>query len=497
MARHLSHIALSVSLLFVGGCAVGPDYVCPELASPPSFMGSKDVADRKVVAEQPGTTSEAWWDRFDDPLLSRLIGQALSQNLDIAQAVARVSQARAGLQTATAALLPSGTVAGSATAAHFSEQSFASGPVGTPGVGRNAEQYEAYLNAGWEIDLFGGLRRDREASLARYIASSADADATRLSIAAQVADTYIVVRALQLRIAVVEGQVETQRKLVDTITLQYRKGIAAELQVRQSEGILAQVEAGLPELQAGLDAAMNSLDVLLGQQPGTNRAALAAPSAIPAPPAIVEIGSPGDLLRRRPDLVVAENQLHAANAQIGSAISEYFPKFSVGGFLGSATTSAGNLLEGPANTAQGILGLRWRLFDFGRVDAEIKAARGRNAEALAAYRASVLRASEDVENAFSSLLNSESQTRTLMRGEVALARAQQVATAAYHGGVVSLIEVLDADTRLLQTRDRLAQSRAQSARAAVASFRALGGGWESPLEPGSPGLSKSVPSKSP
>jgi outer membrane protein TolC len=185
------------------------------------------------------------------------------------------------------------------------------------------------------------------------------------------------------------------------------------------------------------------------------------------------------MIRRRPDLIVAERRVAAANARIGVAISEYYPKFSLGALLGSATTiSSGNLFTSGANQALGVLGLRWRLFDFGRVDAQIAAARGQEAEALATYRLAVLRATEDVENAFSALVKREAQVGILTQGESSLARARENADAAYRGGVVSLIEVLDADTNLLQVRDAKAQAQTEAARAAIASFRALGGGWD-------------------
>jgi outer membrane protein TolC len=184
------------------------------------------------------------------------------------------------------------------------------------------------------------------------------------------------------------------------------------------------------------------------------------------------------VIRRRPDLIVAERRLAAANARIGVAISEYYPKLPLGALFGSATTiSSGNLFTSGANQALGVLGLRWRLFDFGRVDAQIAAARGQEAEALAAYRLAVLRATEDVENAFSALVKREAQVGILTQGESSLARARENADAAYRGGVVSLIEVLDADSNLLQVRDAKAQAQTEAARAAIASFRALGGGW--------------------
>ncbi|WP_253183361.1 efflux transporter outer membrane subunit [Sphingobium phenoxybenzoativorans] len=459
----------------LAGCAVGPNYHRPAIASAPAYMGSPAVAARSQAAP---ITTDSWWAGFGDPVLSDLVMKALEQNLDVAQAVARVSQAKASLRAADAALLPSASISASAATAHQSLET----PIGriagaVPGFDRNGQLYDASLGASWEIDLFGGLRRGSEAARAGYQASQAGVAAARLSVAAQVADTYIAIRGLQARLSVAEQQVSTQRRLVDTVRLQYDKGVAAELQLRQAEGALTQVEASVPVLRIGLEAAMNSLDILLGAQPGTYRQTLAAVSPIPDAPAIGETGGPGDLLRRRPDLIIAERKLAASNARIGVAVSEYFPKFSIGGLIGSATTVAGNMFTGGANQAQGVLGLRWRLFDFGRVDAEIAAAKGANAEALASYRLAVLRASEDVENAFSALVQREAQEATLARGEIALTRAQSASLAAYKGGVISLIEVLDADRRLLDTRDARVQAQAEAARAAVASFRALGGGW--------------------
>ncbi|USI73452.1 efflux transporter outer membrane subunit [Sphingomonas morindae] len=473
-----SHLTALLSASLLGGCAVGPDYHRPPIAAPAAFLGTPAVAARAApIAAATAARDGAWWSGFGDPMLTGLVDKALAQNLDIAQAIARVTQARAGLHEANAALLPSGTVTGSAAAVRLSGDTLQGRQLAAFGIGRNQEAYEGDVAASWEIDLFGGLRRDREAAFDAYQGSRAGVAAARLAVAAEVADTYIAIRGLQARLAVAEAQVTTQQRLVDTIALQYRKGVAAELQLRQAEGVLAQVKASVPLLQVALDGALNGLDVLMGEQPGTERALLAPPAAIPLAPAITDIGSPADLLQRRPDLIVAERQLAASNARIGSAISEYFPKISLTGLIGTAATGPAGLFTGGAFQAQGVAGLRWRLFDFGRVDAEIKAARGRNAEALAAYRLAVLRASEDVENAFSTLVHREQQQQTLAGGEAALARAQQASMAAYKGGVVSLIEVLDADTRLLETRDALVQARTESARAAVASFRALGGGW--------------------
>jgi len=462
--------------VLLGGCAVGPRYVEPASHVPAAFVTGPAVEAR--TASVASADLVEWWRSFDDPLLTSLVERALAQNLDLQQAVARVSQARAALKGANAALLPSGQTSGQAGETYQSLET----PIGRigsafPQFERSTELYELDLGASWELDLFGGRDAARDAARAEWQASAAGAVAARLAVAAQTADTYVMIRALQARLAIARSQMETQQKLVDLTALQYQKGVAAELQLRQAEGTLAQVRASVPALQNELDIAMNALDVLLGVQPGATRSELAQSSPIPLAPAISMAGGPASLLRRRPDIIAAERTLAASNARIGAAMSEYYPKFSLSGLLGTATTAAGGLFTGNATQASGFLGLRWRLFDFGRVDAEIKAAKGRNAEALAAYRLTVLRASQDVEDAFSTLARQEARAAALGQGEISLARARQASLAAYKGGAVSMVEVLDADRRLLETRDGAVQARAAAARGAIASFRALGGGW--------------------
>lgn len=297
-------------------------------------------------------------------------------------------------------------------------------------------------------------------------------------MAAQTTDSYISIRGLQTRIAVARQQVQAQEELLATVNLLYSQGLAAELQVYQVEGALAQVRASVPVLESGLDTAMNALDVMLGSTPGKYRPELAIAKAIPVAPQISASGSPSELLTRRPDLIAAEHRLAASNARIGIALAEYYPKLSLSGLLGSATSvSGGNLFSNGASQAAGVLGLRWRLFDFGRIDAQIELAKGQEAEDLAAYRLAVLHATEDVGNAFSALIKREEQTDLLSQGVDSLARARQASFTSYQQGVVSLIEVLQADENLLRASDTRAQAQTESARAAVAAFKALGGGW--------------------
>ncbi|MEQ9724188.1 efflux transporter outer membrane subunit [Pseudomonas sp. WHRI 8822A] len=468
-------LALVISTSLAAGCAVGPDYHRPDAPLADHYLGQAAVERRAAVA--PASFAR-WWAGFGDAQLSALVDKALAQNLDIAQARARVLQARAGLGAANAALLPSATVNGQAARAYQSVET----PLGrvldaAPGYDRYGNSYEANLEAGWELDVFGGLRRGKEAALADFQASEAGAVATRLAVAAQTADVYTSIRGLQARLAIARRQVDTQQALLDKVRLLHSRGLAAEYQVQQTEGELAHVRASLPVLQAGLDAAMNAMDVMLGSAPGTHRAEFAVASAIPRAPQLAATGTPADLLRRRPDLIAAERRLVASNARIGEAISEYYPKFSLSALLGSASTQSGNLFSVGAAQSAGVLGLRWRLFDFVRINAQIDLAKGQEAEALAAYRESVLRASEDVENAFSALINRETQAATLTAGETSLASARQSSFTAYRSGTASLIEVLNADQTLLRTADARAQAQTESARAAIAAFRALGGGW--------------------
>lgn len=477
MLAYPRSLALVLSIGALTGCAVGPEYRQPEIALSSTFLRQEGIDHRQV---QDKTDLRAWWAGFNDSLLTHFVSLALEQNLDIAQAAARVGQSRASLRYADGALLPAANLSVNAARAYQSVET----PLGqvldaTPGFDRSGSAYEANVGASWEIDVFGGLRRGQEAARAAYEASEAGAVATRLAVAAQTADVYITIRGLQARIAIARQQVETRRQLLAMVRLQYEKGLAAELQMNQADGSLTQAETQIPVLEAGLDSAMNALDVLLGVQPGTYRSELAQVTPLPVAPGLGETGTPAEMIRRRPDLIVAERRLAAANARIGVAVSEYYPKFSLAALVGSATAIAsGNLFSGAASQAQGVLGLRWRLFDFGRVDAQIAAARGQEAEALAAYRLAVLRAAEDVENAFSALVKREAQVGILTRGESSFARARENSLAAYKGGVVSLIEVLDADSNLLQARDAKAQAQTEAARAAIASFRALGGGWD-------------------
>jgi NodT family efflux transporter outer membrane factor (OMF) lipoprotein len=460
------------------GCAVGPDYRPAPLALR-RFHNASAVEARTTAA--PAPPLDRWWTGFGDPVLTSIVERALDQNLDLAAALARVDQARAAARGAGAALLPTADATAQATTVRVSLES----PIGAigrhlPGFDRNFSLYDIGVGASWEIDLFGGLRRGAEAARAEAEAAEAAGVGNRITVAADAADAYLLVRGFQARLAFARAQVATDERLLELVRLRFARDVASDREVAQGEALLAGARSTVPLLVSGLEAELNRLDVLMGDQPGTHAAELAREAAIPAIPTIPPNDEAVDVLRRRPDVIAAERHLAASNAGIGAALGQYYPKVSIAGLLGFESMDVSHLFRSATFQPQGIAGLRWRLFDFGKIAAEVAQARGAEAEALARYRQSILRAAEDVENAFMALVQSEARARELLNEVAALERARDTAEAAYRGGIISLTDVLDADRLLLVAQDELAKTRADAARAAVASFRALGGGWSGP-----------------
>jgi NodT family efflux transporter outer membrane factor (OMF) lipoprotein len=466
---------LLVVLAALSGCAVGPTY-----REPAPTLGDfhTAAASEARATSAPAPTLDTWWDGFNDPLLTSIVQQARRQNLDLAAALARVQQARAAARETGAQLLPTVDLDGQAARIHQSLES-PTGQIAShlPGYNRNQSVYDAGLGAAWELDLFGGLRRGREAASDEADAARAEQVGVRISITADAADTYLRIRGDQARIAVAKQQIATDERLLDLVRQRFGRGLAAVREVAQAEALLSQARASLQPLSIDLEAQMNRLDVLLGVQPGTSAPELQRLSDIPSAPSVPADAKPIDVLRRRPDVIAAERQLAASNARIGQALAEYYPKISLAGVLGYESSRTGDLFKAATFQPEGVAGLRWRVFDFGKVSAEVAQAKGANAEALARYRQAVLRAAEDVEDAFTSLVQLEAHQRELLTEVAALTRARDASQEAYQGGVIALTDVLDADRQLLTAQDELAQTRANSARATVGTFRALGGGW--------------------
>jgi NodT family efflux transporter outer membrane factor (OMF) lipoprotein len=463
--------------LSIAGCAVGPDYRKPSTTLRP-FHSSAALKARGTSASAPALGQ--WWLGFDDPELTRIAQRALDQNLDLAAAIARVEQARAAAREAGAQLLPTADLTAQAARIHQSLES----PLGSiardlPGFKRDQSQYDVGAAASWEIDLFGGLRRSAQAARAEAQAAEAEQLGTRITVVADAADAYLQVRGDQARIALAQDQVSTDEHLLDLVERRFRAGLATDREEAQAQALLSEARASLQPLAIDLEAQLNRLDVLMGAQPGTYAAELSSRQEIPLPPAIPSDVTPADVLRRRPDVIAAERRLAASNARIGEAIAEYYPKISISGLLGFESLSTGQLFKAATFQPEAVAGLRWRLFDFGKIDAEVAGAKGANGEALALYRQSILHAAEDVEDAFTAVVQLQAHGEELKREVAALKRARDSSQRAYAAGVIPLTDVLDADRQLLSAQDQLALTRANTDQAAVQSFRAMGGGWGS------------------
>ena len=479
MRPRLSAWAFALGLVtLITGCVVGPSYKGPPDPKLSDFHNTAAVEHRQTELSAPPV--ETWWTGFHDPVLTQIVERALAQNLDLAAAMARVDQARQVAREAGAQMLPTGAATGSVTPLRQSLNS----PIGAigrnlPGYDRNQTLYDADVGAQWEVDLFGGLHRGAEAARDEAEAAEAQQLGVRVSVVAEAADAYFQARGDQARLTIAQTQVETDKRLLELVRLRFSRGASAEKEVAQAEALLAQARTNIPPLRTALEAQLNRLDVLMGAQPGTYAAELARPAEIPGAPAIPPGQSASDLLRRRPDIVAAERRLAASNARIGVAVAEYYPKVSLSALLGFESLSSGQLFNSASFQPEATAGLRWRLFDFGRVDAEVKQADSANSQALLSYRQTILRATEDVENAFMALAQLELQTHDLRDEVDALARARDASQESYLAGASSLTDVLDADRQSLEAQDELARTRADTDRAAVMTFRALGGGWES------------------
>jgi NodT family efflux transporter outer membrane factor (OMF) lipoprotein len=477
MASIMRQLGLvTAAAIFATACAVGPGYEKPRIALAPSFAGQGDLSAR--VAAAPAPELDHWWLGFEDPALTEIVNRALAENVDLAVAMARVDQARAVAKGAGAARLPN---IGLDAQSVYQRQSLKSpeGEIASPLPGYDRRQTLDSLGVGasWEADLAGSLRHSQEAALDELQVAEAARTGTRISVAAEAADAYFRVRGAQRRIAVAEEQIRTQEDLLRLVQDRFTGGLATNRELAQAKAVLLEARTTVPPMRSELAQQLNRLDVLMAAQPDTYAKLLVANDADYKVPAITSDIGPAELLRRRPDVIAAERRLAASNARIGVSLAEYYPKVSLAGLLGFESLNAA-LISSASFQPQVLLGLHWRLFDFGRVDAEVAQAKGAYAQALAEYWLSMLRATEEVEDSIVTLTQLELQRADLDREITALRQARDAAQDAYQGGAVSLIEVLDEDRQLLSARDQLALLDANDARAAVATFRALGGGWE-------------------
>jgi NodT family efflux transporter outer membrane factor (OMF) lipoprotein len=460
-------------LLTLGGCTVGPDYVQPEIETVPDAW---NAAATKGLAEGEASI-QTWWTVFDDPTLTSLIERSRLSNLTLREAMWRVEEARALRGVVAGARVPQLGLDGNANRSELS----GNGPLGDvvpDELIEPANQFDLGVGLSWELDVWGRIRRQVEAADAEVAASVEDYRDVLVTLFADVAFNYVNVRALQERLrfatANVEGQEDTLRLTQD----RFDSGLVSALDVAQAQSNLANTRSLIPSLEQKLVLALNRLAVLLAMSPGSLDDELLEEKPIPVEPAAVTTGLPADLLRQRPDIRAAERRLAAQTARVGVATAELYPRFSLSGFLGLQSTSAGDLFNSDSVNWSVGLPIRWRLFEGGSVRSQIAAEQARTAQLIASYEQVVLLALEEVEDAMVSF-EKEVERRTRLAESVdATQRSLELVLTQYRAGLTDFQNVLDTQRSLLLREDDLAESEGIVIKNLVDLYRALGGGWD-------------------
>jgi NodT family efflux transporter outer membrane factor (OMF) lipoprotein len=476
----LNHLLPAVGLLagLAGGCAVGPDYQKP--AAPAPAQWSEPLAGGET--NRPAALA-AWWKNFHDAELDSLIRRAANSNLDLRIAQARVREARAAAGAAAADRWPTLDAGGAYQRQLQSQQQPLISEMALPEKYFENDVYQAGFDAAWEIDVFGGKRRATEAARAEAVAAELGQRAVLVTLLGEVARNYVAVRGGQSRLAITRENIRAQEQTLEIIQTRFTNGLATDLEIQQAGALLAATQAQLPTLASRLQASIHRLGVLLGQAPGTLRDELAAAAPVPPLPPEVPVGLPSELLLRRPDVQRAERQLAAATARIGLAQSDLFPKFFLTGQLGSESVSASDWFTGPSKYWAIGPTVQWRIFDAGRIRANVKIQNARQEQALAAYEQTVLTAFEEVENGLVSYAQEQVRRDSLETAAAASRKALERAEQLYANGLSNFINVLDAERSLYQIQDAQAQSTQAQAENLIALYKGLGGGWETAPAP--------------
>lgn len=450
----LRHMATAAAVAALAACSMIPDRSAPDVTVPAAWDGP-------AAAAAAPEASASWWRSFGNAELTALVEQSLAANHDLAAARERIAQARAALRSTGAGQWP--TLDGSGAASRRNSTSDGTGTIGTTWSGS--------LRAAYEIDLWGGNEAATESARQGAEAARFDAAAAALVVQAEVADSYVRALAARDRLGIAHANLDAARQTLDLVRTRVAEGLSAPLELAQQEASVASIEAGIPALEGQVRAAETALAVLAGQPPqgfrvgGGSLADLALPAADP--------GLPADLLTRRPDIRAAEAALHGANADIGAARAAFLPavNLSLGGSLsGLAGGGTGTLLDLAS-------GLAAPIFSAGRLEGALDSARAREAELLARYRQTTLTAFKDVEDALTAADSSARRADLLTVAADRAGEATRVAREQYVAGAGDFLSVLDSQRSQLSAEDSLVQARADQFTAAVALFKALGGGW--------------------
>jgi outer membrane protein, multidrug efflux system len=463
--------------LIISGCAaVGPNYVPPAPKVPASFAEAPVGASADAGNAQP--IDDAWWKNLGDPVLEGLLKEALTSAPSIAEAQARVREARALAGIAGAGRYPT-VDAGGEYARNLGSKNVPTGvPPGGLGPGIHSNLWQAGFDASWEIDIFGGERRTVEAAEANYEAVTEDRADVVLTLLAEVARNYVELRGAQRRIEVARKDLAIERDLQALTQSLLTAGLAPQQDVLRAQAQVSDIEAAIPEFETGERAAAYRIAALIARPSAEMAAELSAARPIPQAVSEVPVGLPSELLERRPDVRAAERRIAAANARIGIAQADLYPHFSLTAvtgleslyFTSFSSASSGYYQIGP--------GISWRIFDAGRIRFQVRAESARTDAAAAAYQRSLLNAFRDVETALISYANAKIRRNNLAAESAADTQATEIAKLLYEKGLESFLPVLDAERSLYAADDQLVQSERDSALALIALYKSLGGGWQ-------------------
>ena len=454
-------------LALAAACAaVGPDYTRPEFTTPAKWSGR--LQGGLTPSELDPASLSRWWEDLGDPTLSRLIEAAIEANLDLRTATSQVRQARADRARTRAGRFPTLGGQGSATQSGETDS----------GLG-SSKLYSGGLDASWEIDVFGGVRRAVEAADASDEAAVEARRDVLVSVLAEVALNYVELRTFQQRHMIAVRNLENQEEALEIVRAQVTAGATSGLDLEQATSNVAATHAQLPSLHQNISRAQNRLSVLLGETPGSRAEELSKFRELSVPPIEIAVGVPAEVLRRRPDVRAAERQLAAETAQVGVATAELYPKFMLNGSIGidSLSISGAAYKIGPE--------MSWRMFDGGRTRREIEIQNTVQEQALIAYEGTILEALEDVENSMTDFAQEQVRLRWLRESSEAASQAAQLAASRYEAGASPFLEVLDAQRTSLSAEDTQAASEGQVVSNLIRLYKSLGGGWTS-IEPDRP-----------
>lgn len=473
MSKQILAITLAAALL-LGGCAVGPNFKRPEPKVPAGWVGTSNS-----IPKQPSVTTTnaaelgAWWEKFNDPKLTALVNEASQTNLDVQLAMARIRQARAQRGVAVGGLWPN--VTGSSSYTRSKGVS-----INNLGGGEK-DLFRAGLDAVWEMDIFGGLRRSVESAGANVAAQQESLHDVQLSLAAEVALNYIELRGFQQELVIARSNLQSQEHTAKITRERFNAGFVSGLDVANADAQVASTKSAIPVLETSAQQSIYALSVLLARSPGDLVKELSPTQALPVTPPEVPVGLPSDLVRRRPDIRQAEAQIHAATAEIGVATADLFPKFSLTGSL----TYQNNLLRKWFNDPSQAWGfgpsVTWNIFQGGAVRSNIKVQEALRDQAFITYQKTVLTALQEVENNLIAFNKEWEHRQALMDAVTANRKAVDLATQLYTQGQTDFLNVLNAQRSLYASEDALVQSNRSTATDLIALYKALGGGWEAPI----------------